>query len=239
LHLVYLDETDDHARRYSAYTALIYHIDNIPAYRSFLIEGLRHIFGRGPKTAIAFPTLHASSLPSELDEKKQIELFDLFAQAIATYCSGVFREGYSWEQEAVVSWAETSNKSVQLNARKASLSSLRFQLSHQVSTPIQFIVELDKNTFEFHSDLYNIVEPLEQQLQLSHIHRGDYPKTVSNTIGTFYCEKRDHVMYSVDFCARQLAIQDERSPSAFKVGCAQSIARYRDKVLHNRIVGTS
>ena len=239
MHLIYVDETDDHTRRYSAYTALIYHIDNIPTYRNFLISGLRDIFGREPQDATAFPTLHASELPVELGENKKIELFDLIAQAIAKYCTGVIREGYSWEQDAVVSCADHNNKSALLNARKASLSSLRIKLSDQISTPIQFIVELDKKTFEFHSDLYNIAEPMEQQLQLSHIYHGDYPQTASNTIGTFYCEKRDHVMYSVDFCARQLAIQDERSPSAFKVACAQSISHYRDKVLHNRIVGVS
>lgn len=234
--IIYLDETDCDAQKYSAVAALAFDDTRIPHYRKFLIQGLRKIFGRETNNAVGFPILHASQLPEELSAEQKIELFALFSNAISMHCKAILFEGYSWSNSAVVAWSKLPGMSLQKAARQAAVGSLQFELARKLDGPVQFVWENGAQSGKQLIKLYGLTEQIEQQLQMEHIGNQGAGYDINNVVGCFYCDKRDHIMYAVDFCLRQFTILHEPCPTEFKLRCADSQKLYRDKIFGNRIV---
>jgi len=234
--LAYCDETDSVQMRYSAFTLLIFPSTSIAGYRRFVVSELRKVFEKADNDATPFPTLHSVSLPEQLSDEKKVRVFQLFSEAISKYCIGICRVGYSWDNEVVKSHVATTGMSVQNSARLHSLSTVQLSAIGRFKSPIQYIWELDRENIDGFSHMYNMSTHIEHDLQLEEIRGEAYSGMNKMVVGAFFCEKRDHVMYGVDFCSRQLAIRNEPNPTAFKADCAESSTNYENLVFRNQIV---
>jgi|GEM_PF-3905904 hypothetical protein len=234
-HFIYCDEQDDDRLRFSAAIACIFNEADIPKYREAIIHGLRDVFDR-KATAMPLPELHACNLPRDLTDLKKITLFSMIISAVSECASGIYRMGYSWDDDHQKNFEVISGaKNKKAEIRAAAYSTMQHELSQLSVDRLVFVQELDIQNLASQKDFMNRTTNLEQLTQLKLLGHT-FDNHLSRSIGYYFCPKRDYMAYGVDFVAYLLKLQAKRERTLFQDQIVEACPNLEPLILRNEIL---
>ena len=208
---VYVDEqmAKNEQGAYTSATALVFDSNIIQEYREKLIVGLLDILHpRIPKkTTIeihALPVLHAVTLLEGKSDDEKLAIFGLIFDLITEYKVSVFRLGYYDRSLAM------------LKDNHQRLDHTLYWLLHGVTDTLAceqvHIFEYNKQAHK-HLVSYNDTYFQEMAAQIPNPEQNLSVRHSEKVLGRFYCDKKNHFMYSTDLGSGPINILPIRQSS--------------------------
>lgn len=229
---VYVDEQQvgKGRNRYTSATAVVFDSETMQHYRENLISKICEILNFEDNIIAELPLLHGNKMLDDLPDisgDQKLAIFELIFNLINEYKVSIYRLGY-YDQSVPF----LKNDAQRIDSV---LCLLLNNVTDALACEQVHIYELNKS---HHSKMvsYNDAYVQEMAVQLKASKSSLNPKHYGKVLGKFYCDKKNHFMYSADIVSWILMKEATKDLSKFHTKIVASAGVIKDHVYLNEII---
>ena len=229
---VYVDEQQigKGRNRYTSATAVVFDSETMQQYRESLISKICEILNYKTNIIAQLPLLHGNKMLDDLPDPsadQKLAIFELIFKLVHEHEVSIYRLGY-YDQS--VAFLKTDAKRIDFV-----LSELLNNVTDALACEQVHIYELNKSHHDkmvSYNDAY--VQEMAVQLKARKSHLS--PEHYGKVLGKFYCDKRNHFMYSADIVSWVLMKSATKNLSSFHGKIITSAKKITGHVFLNEII---